>query len=522
MPQVNPQTQPPSKAERTALNKTFRKFKGVYTKSARNAVPEDHFFDLTNIIPIGDANGQTCEALSSSLYNFASDTIYYSLYVQIGTTAYQICASTTGKVFAYNWSNATVTTLVTGLAGSGLRAAAFYDLYLLVVDGSGYYTWNGTTWTKTSGADFPASGTDIAVYSGRVWVSSGRLITISSAYNATSTTDPTEDSAWQAANGATFAVMTDQELIGPIQRLWPQNGFLYVVGMTCVYAISNVYVPYGAIPPAPVYEIDTVQSIIGSDQPLSCFAFGRLFMIANRYGAWAIQGVQAQRISEDIDGTWQYLSFSPAISGAQCLSRNILNAAFLLTRSNDPIFGSGAIIALFFDAKWWFANIGTATLISPAVINNVPAAIAFIANQMYQIFGNAASTVSTRAMTALWAMEDALALKEVTKAGVEITTNITGGSAEVTVDGINSTAVLSSQLQPGSLTFLGAGADPITFLGAGDVAINWIVGSYQLYAGAGPGALSQYVGMTLTSSGLGFQLSSFFMDYKLAARWVGQ
>jgi hypothetical protein len=48
-------------------NKEFRQFKGVFTQSARNAIPDGTFWHLENLQPIGDANLHSINDISASL-----------------------------------------------------------------------------------------------------------------------------------------------------------------------------------------------------------------------------------------------------------------------------------------------------------------------------------------------------------------------------------------------------------------------------------------------------------------------
>lgn len=511
----------PAKGEDPLYWHAFREFKGVYTRSDRTAMPEDNFYDLENLMPIGPANMHVVPDISAVLYNFAGDTIYFYQYAQVATVQYLIAFATNGKVFSYNLSNSVVAQINIGtpLSGAGSRMAQWMNQYVLFIDSSGYYSWDGTTFTLRNGANQPATGVDIAVYAGRVWVASGRLIVVTSVYD-TGADDPTGNTAWTAAEGSSFVNMTDPTLTGNIVRLYSCNGYLYIIGDTCVYALSDVYVPAGASPPTPVFTITNIQAIIGTDQPTSIFPYNRSLMFANRYGAWAVNGVDAQRMSEDIDGTWQYLSFSPAISGGQCIVENILCAAFLLQRSNDPVFGSTCVVGMWFDGKWWFGNFGSITFIASAFLNNVPTLFVLIGNKLYTLYTNTASYPATNAVTPLWAMEDPISIKEIVRAGLELVTFVSGGNVTVNVDGTGGSSSVAVSAVPGTLTFLGAGSIPISFLGAGSVPIVWTVGSYTLYQGPPPGVFSHYIGMTITTSGVSAQLSSFFMDYKKRARWV--
>ena len=61
----SPQKEIQGKGERSVETKYFRTWKGVFTKSKRAAIPEDRFYDLTNLMPIGDANLHTIPDISA-------------------------------------------------------------------------------------------------------------------------------------------------------------------------------------------------------------------------------------------------------------------------------------------------------------------------------------------------------------------------------------------------------------------------------------------------------------------------
>lgn len=509
----------PAKGQRTAYSMASRTFKGIYTSSDRTAMPEDHFYDLENVIPVGDANMHVVPNISSALYDFTTDTVFEAVYAQVGTTPYLFCFTTTGKIFAYNVSAQTAAQINSGHSiSTACRMTQWMNTYVLFIDSTGYYSWNGTTFSVITGTGVPTAGTDIVTYAGRVWIANGRLVSYTAAYDGTSTTDPTQATAWSATNGSGFLNMTDPTLVGSIVRLYQQNGYLYIFGATCIYALSDIYVPEGASPPTPVYTLTNVQGIIGTDQASSLFPFNTFLMFANRFGAWALQGIQARKLSRDIDGTWQYLSFANSITGGQCVVQHILCAGFLLARSNDPVFGNQTVVGLWFDDKWWFAAFGSITLIAPMILNNVPVLAAFIGNKLYTLFTDTTTSPNTKIMTPLYSMEDPLSAKAVIRAGVELTTFSGGGSVSATLDGTAGSSVFGALEASGAMQFVNNSGATISFVGAG--AIVWTIGGYQLYYGDPPGMWSNYVGMTITSSGINYQLHGVYMDYKKSARWV--
>ena len=89
-----------------------------------------------------------------------------------------------------------------------------------------------------------------------------------------------------------------------------------------------------------MFTILNVQANIGCDQPASVFVYNRDLMFANNYGLWRLTGVTAEKVSDDIDGTFQYFDTSFSISGGAAQVRNILQACFLIKESGDPIFDS--------------------------------------------------------------------------------------------------------------------------------------------------------------------------------------
>jgi hypothetical protein len=57
----------PAKGEDPLYWHAFREFKGVYTRSDRTAMPEDNFYDLENLMPVGSANMHIVPNISASL-----------------------------------------------------------------------------------------------------------------------------------------------------------------------------------------------------------------------------------------------------------------------------------------------------------------------------------------------------------------------------------------------------------------------------------------------------------------------
>ena len=772
-----PQKEIKEKGERSVETKYFRQWKGVFTKAKRNAVPEDHFYDLTNLIPIGDANLHTIPDISAQLVDFASDTVYWVQYANINSTDYQFIFTVSGAIWAYNIGANTAAQINVGtlMSGSGTRMDQWKNQRVLFADSTGYYSWDGTTF---SGPYNGGTSTNLAVtsatvsgsvgtvlftaspttlYNGAVlqfsgftpsgWngkyaysqmtlpavssavintaftlgtitfasahnLATGAIVTltgfVSTGWNATFTatvtgsttitvpltaapvitlpaitagtvvsttgtltfltphglstgqyitlynmnpsgwngqyqvtvtnstqvtitfgvapgtaTSPygsavvsaattvgtvTVGNMWQTTfaspptnatvigtvlspgllpqnattpfaqyltcpdiavfnnrvwiysdralyvsaingyndftlvDGAVVQNLTDPQIRGQLTRMLSSNGYLYLVSKSAVFVISDVYVPSNAVPPAPIFTPLNVQGIIGSDQPASVFTLNRDLMLANSYGVYQISGVTAQKISDDIDGTFQYVSTQTGsgglqISGGACSVENILNASFLIRQINDPIFGTRTIVANFFDNKWWWANYnssltvnsngiasiteattGTLTFISWGMNGSFPALYGIKNNKLYQLYSNTASAPLTRWMTPLWPMEDSLADKEVYRAGLEITATAVG-NVYMSLDTPNTTNQFLVGT-PGAVAWFNGTGAITAWQNNSSVPVTWSNSSYSLFLADSQGGFGKYVGLTgYVNPGSIYEMNGNMMDYALRKRW---
>jgi hypothetical protein len=290
-------------------------------------------------------------------------------------------------------------------------------------------------------------------------------------------------------------------------------------------------------------------------------------MFASRYGIHNLFGVSAPKVSGDIDGTWQYLDFNQPISGGQVVVQNILCAAFLLKRLNDPNFGSNTIIALWFQTSdtspqtgvtsttdiWWFANFGPLNFIVSGIVNNVPALFAFSpfqsvvgkwinasnvidgwvntapvigdwlsspSQQLYQLFADSSTAPTVNVQTKLWPMDDELARKECITAGVEAFYYLFGSAFGLSLDTENQSTPLNLNNNfPG-----GSWINSVGVTGAWINILNqsgiWLVPIIFLSPVDAQGGYGHHVGLTLTSTGYAYELHLLALDYKLRDRWL--
>lgn len=520
MGQIPQQNNAAEKDPAPLLTKYFRDITGVYTKASRIGIPEDKVYNLENIIPLGPQNAHVVRNISTPLISYGADFIYWSQGINLNNVEYLVNFSSTGKVFFYNVAANTSVQINNSsslLSGGNSRCTQWQNNIVLFIDSTGYYFYDGTNFQKISGSGVPSFGDDIAVYAGRVWIIQGRTLLNSGAGDFSA-------ASWLPSNGAAFTVLVDPQIRSKIQRLVTVNDLLYLYATTAVNVISNVFVPTGAIPPSPIYLNTNIQSLIGTDQPGSVFTYNNYTVYTNRFGAYQLYGLSIDKLSEDIDGTWQYLDFTQAISGGQAVIEGVLCFGILLKRLNDPIFGSNTILAMYFKRAdknaWWFANFGALTFIVPTFLNNVATLYGFIGNSLYRLFSDPATAPNTQVMTKLWAMEDDLARKDVIRVGFLAGYTLFGTSLTLTEDTQTVSYPTTVTVSVAQGLWVNASGQQGNWVNAAAIQGGWIGAGPYLTNGAGVPVHDHYIGLTLTTSGYKFELNFMAIDYKLRDRWA--
>jgi hypothetical protein len=586
MPKIPQDNSASLKDERTQLNLTIKDLIGVFTQAARVAIPDQYLYNIENAIPIGSQNLRTVPNVSQMLYDYGADEIYYSLGVNLGGAEYLVNISIGGNV--YLWGPlvpqipgtavvgenvllgaglATYPSVAAAQAAGGAQAVQWKNTTILIIDSTGYYAYEanpaenpGSTagFTQVGGgaaspAGVPIAGDAIAVYAGRVWIAVNRTIFFSAVDTDTSAGYIAAN--WLDAAGGGFVILTDPTIRSKVYRLIATNAYLYIFSDGGIDAISDVYVPstttVGAAP-EPTFTLQNLQGLIGSRWPMSVCPYDRNVLFASTYGFHTLIGVDAPKMSSDIDGTWQYVDPTVAISAGQVVIRNMLCGAFLIKRLNDPVFGSNPIIACWYNQSqtnqlgisestdiWFFANFGDISLIVTGFVESQPALFCFINNQLFQLFADDTTGPHVEVWTKLYSMEDELAKKQVIQCGTEADYYIFGSNYELYVDipqssfdsGLNFAAAIPPDLEvtpPATSTALGPMPRPGAVIPPGHVvgpgaylppAQNAPTTFLVRVGGQAPG-LDRNVGLRLVTDGFSYELHFLAMDYKMLDRWA--
>jgi hypothetical protein len=450
----------------------------------------------------GGGSGATAVA---SLVTFSTGTV--SVNVVDGGAGYTNAANTVISFTGGGGTGAAAQAIVTGnvvtqviMTNPGTGYTNTANLVVTISGGgaSNNAVLQGTVQTQQN--------VSIATFSGRVWIAQGRTVYYSA---AGSYTDFTSVSA-----GA--VTLTDSTLHGNIQYLLSANNFLYIFGDDSINVFSDVRVTTSG---TTLFTNTNVSASVGSKRPYAIFPYFRSVLFMNDYGVYALVGSTTSKLSDSLDGMFPNIDFNSPIYAGQVLINNILCAAFNF-RYYDAVFTQSYryIQAVFFEKKWFITSQGN----SLAYITSVPVGGKITLygtsnNQLYKLYNDSTSSITSRVQTALMPMGDPIRTKQALKIGVEATAGANSTvTMSATVDNENRSSnpyTLSSVIawQNNSLQTIGWSNN------SGNT-IGWGTSGYALYK-TDAQQYGKYLGITVTSSNPNFVLNGFEFEHELRVRF---
>lgn len=408
-----------------AENKVFRNFQGINTQAVRQAINDDEFSWLENVMPIGPGNMKTVGQISASVATIAgARTTYYRKTYNISGTNYLFLACTDGSCWQMlSASPYTLTQIAAAgtFSGSDTQIAQWKNERILIIDSAanGYRDWDGATLTILSGTTgAPAGGTCIASYAGHVWISSNRTIYYSDANSYVS---------FVAGGGST--TITDETLTSSIQQFLVANNFLYFFGVDSVNVIADVQVVAGVTQ----FSNTNIVPNLGTNLPQSVVIFYRSVWFMNTSGIYALYGATPRKASDALDGIFDNIDFTKPVTSGTVTLFNELCIVYSFTY-NDPTLGARVLIALYFNKKWFVASQSTDVTGIATQHGGNDVLWGTKVSDVYKLFNDSSSDITQTIQTRLWDFDDFISIKETLNVGVEMTTpNVTGGIT-VTVD----------------------------------------------------------------------------------------
>jgi len=133
-------------------NNSLRDFKGVNTQAARTVIGDDQFAWLENVMPVGFGNMPAVPGPSAALATWTG-TAYHIRAVTLNGIDYEMVFTTSGALYAVNLANNAVTTVAAAatLSGAKSEVAQWQNTAAVIIDANGYFTWDGTTFTRQNG-----------------------------------------------------------------------------------------------------------------------------------------------------------------------------------------------------------------------------------------------------------------------------------------------------------------------------------------------------------------------------------
>jgi hypothetical protein len=422
-----------------------------------------------------------------------------------------------------NYTNVTVTPLAHPIKRAAIQATgeavtlANTIVEILVTEpGTGYTAAPTITITDAGGSNanvtctlFSQSGTGLATFSGRAWISDQRTVYYSAA--------DTFNDFINVSSG--FLTLTDSTLRTDISTIIAANNFLYVFGEDSINVFSDVRV--NSVTGETLFTNTNVSASIGSGFKYAIFPYFRSMLFLNRYGVYALVGATTSKISDSIDDIFTNIDFAQPITAGQVLINNILCAAWTVTYNDAGT--PRKIQVVFFDRKWFITDQGdTITRTASAVIAGNILLYGTTGSNLIKFYNSATGTLEWRIATALWPMGDPIRDKQALKLGVEATLSTGFASFDAFIDSENqqSPAIPFAN----SVEWINNLGNPIAWTNSGGSTIGWtsifIPGGNQYYLYRSDARMyGKYLGVTLTGTTTPFTINGFQLEHELRARF---
>jgi hypothetical protein len=421
-----------------------------------------------------------------------------------------------------NYTNVTVSFSAPDQTGGEQAAGEAVTLANTIVEilvteaGTGYTSPPTITITDAGGSNanatctiFNQSGTGIATFSGRAWISEERTVYYSAA-----------DSYNDFINVSSgFLTLTDSTLRTNIATIIAANNFLYIFGEDSINVFSDVRV--NSVTGETLFTNTNVSASIGSGFKYAIFPYFRSMLFLNRYGVYALVGATTSKISDSIDGVFTGIDFSLPITSGQVLINNILCAAWTFVY-NDA--GTPRTIQLvFFDRKWFVTSQGsTITRTASATLAGNIIMYGTTGTDLIKFYSNTTTGIDWELETALWPMGDPIRDKQALKVGLEATLGGAFASLQAFIDSENQQSAAIDFAN--TVFWVNNVGTVIPWINTSSQQIGWtsqggsVTSGYFLYRSDAK-MYGKYLGLTVTGNTTPFTINGFQLEHELRARF---
>lgn len=508
----------------------LQQFQGINTKASRNAIGDQQFSWLENLMPLGDGNLRALYGEGAPILTAAGRNIIYFYAFNIGSTRYIAVFYDDGKADAVN----VVSHVVSNISNVANR---FYNggdrpcvsqwgksgiVIVTTAVTDGYFAWDdtagGTLYTPgnpapswlTGGAstNMPTGiqGTSIETFQARAWVDNGAV----KFYSA-----PTNGASFSGSLGGGSFTSTDPFLRSRFVASRQANGFLYSFGDSSANVISNVQT--GGSPIGTTFNNQNVDPQIGTAWPGTLQAFGRGLVFANPSGVYALFGGAAEKVSNDLDGLFSMADFTTTIPSGAVATIFGVRCYMLLIRVSDYQGLNRNVICAWDGQKWFIASaVKTLSYLASQEIDSVLSAWGTNGTDLFPLFQAPSASLNKVLQTKLWEAESFIVVKQVMRLYWEINTNtstdyLLSGTLDALSDSGSTTVPVTLTSAGGFIQWQNNLNQNINWQSANG-NITWQVGG-RTVAGRDVNASGSQVGLTLSGTSSDFTIVAMAMLY---------
>jgi hypothetical protein len=341
------------------------------------------------------SNGTVIETLPSPIIWQTSLFLNHNVYL------YSLCAN--GNIYQTATNGSTVS-IGTGFTVIGICDIASWQGTLVLISDSvaqKIYSWNGTTLTTVFSAQ-PVQY--IGVFAGRLWMGQNSTIqwTNATTYNS-------------LAGDSGSYIVTDSQCANPIQGFMDVPAGLYVWGANWFKTLTNLVTQ--GVPAVLTFQQNTLEGNIGPVTKWSVVNVAETIYFATNYGFFRMDGAYPTQISSpNLDGFFTNLdqtgltSMSAAygvIASKRCI---FWQARYL---GDTQVSASYTVFGFCIDSGLWFRFVqGTILWItgiaSSAITNNQPTVWGCDGTNIFEMFTNTSSAITSQYNSRLWDFGSAL------------------------------------------------------------------------------------------------------------------
>lgn len=474
-PQQRPEAEGPIPHEMRPI--VFADFEGLNTLAARPSIEDGQCSWIDNFMPVGKSTARTMPGIGPVLFTSPDYPIIFYSFNSVQDQPYCIAVTSIGDIWATNTNTKIPVKIASAVIASAsqlnIGVSQWGNQYIIIVassqpSGNGMWFWDGTTFFSPGDAlpgysTVPTGiqGSAVETYLGRTWIANGASIYFSA---------PQDPGDFATMDGGGAFTSFDSFLRYVYIRLVQSSGFLYLVADSSVNYISQVQT--SGDPVTTTFQNQNADPETGTPYPNTVQVLSRDIVFANAFGAQQCSGSAVQKLSEQIDGTWDSinLNFNGAVlSSCKAIVYGRRIYCVLIPVINPTTGQEQFKLACFDRRRWWFASQEIAlTFVASQEIDSIITAFGTNGGAIWPLFQQPSVSLQKVIQSKLFPGEGGPLLQ---KAATRLWGSVIYNSSmspliELTIDAEASAAPQSLVLSPNPVTWINSVS--------GDLDVSWV------------------------------------------------